>query len=158
MRVIDLATLSGAYASRLFAEQGHEVVRIEAPGGDEIRRLPPFLRDQNDLEHGAYHYFLNAGKKSVTSNLAAPEDRQIVLDLLARADLLVGNDPLPIEERLCLSANPQLVLVKIVDDAPELCAMARSGLMSLTGHPDRPPVTLGGHVPFLAVGIYAAVA
>jgi crotonobetainyl-CoA:carnitine CoA-transferase CaiB-like acyl-CoA transferase len=49
-------------------------------------------------------------------------------------------------------------VTKIVDDAPELCAVARSGLMSLTGHPDRAPVTLGGHVPHLAVGIYVAVA
>src|SRR4029453_8335348 len=70
----------------------------------------------------------------------------------------VANHPLPMEERLCLAANPQLVLAKIVDDEPELCAVARSGLMSLTGHPDPPPVALGGHVPFFAVGIYVAVA
>src|SRR4030095_6649418 len=131
MRVIDLTTLSGAYACRIFAAHGHEVIRMEAPGGDEIRRLPPFLRDQDDLEHGAYHHFLNAGKKSVTADLSAPEDRQIVLDLLARADLLVANHPLPMEERLYLAANPQLVLAKIVDDEPELCAVARSGFMSL---------------------------
>lgn len=158
MRVIDLTTLSGAYASRLFAEYGHEVIRVEPPGGDEIRRLPPFLRDQHDLEHGAYHQFLNAGKKSVTADPATSTGRKILLDLLAQADVIVVNDPLPLEEQLCLEANPQLVLTKIVDDAPELCAVARSGLLSLTGHPDRAPVTLGAHVPLLAVGIYAAVA
>ena len=63
-RVIDLAGLAGAYATRLFAEQGHEVIRIESPEGDGLRRLPPFLGDKQDLEHGAYHQFLNAGKKS----------------------------------------------------------------------------------------------
>ena len=158
MRVIDLTSLSGAYAARLFAEAGHEVVRVELPEGDEVRRLPPFLRGKQDLEHGAYHQFLNAGKKSVTLDLDEADDRRRFLDLLAQADVFIGNDSLPFDEETCLKANPKLVLTKIVDDAPELCAVARSGLMSLTGHPDRAPVTLGGHVPYLAVGIYAAVA
>ncbi len=77
-------------------------------------------------------------------------------NLLGHADVLLANTPF--DEQFCHAANPNLVLTKIVDDAPELCAVARSGLMSLTGHPDRAPVTLGGHVPHLAVGIYAAVA
>lgn len=158
MQVIDLTSLSGAYAARLFAEAGHEVVRVELPEGDEVRRLPPFLRGKQDLEHGAYHQFLNAGKKSVTLDLDEADDRTRFLDLLAQADVFVGNDPLPFDEETCLKANPKLVLTKIVDDAPELCAVARSGLMSLTGHPDRAPVTLGSHVPYLAVGVYAAVA
>ena len=158
MRVIDLTALIGAYATRLFAEAGHEVIRVETPAGDEVRRLPPFLRDKQDLEHGAYHQFLNAGKKSVTLDLDTPYDRQRFLALLGRADVLVANEPLLIDEQACREANPQLVLTKIVDDAPELCAVARSGLMSLTGHPDRAPVTLGAHVPYLAVGTYVAVA
>ena len=48
-RVVDLAGLAGAYATRLFAEQGHEVIRIESPGGDGLRRLPPFLGEKQDL-------------------------------------------------------------------------------------------------------------
>lgn len=158
MRAIDLTTMSGAYASRLFAEQGHEVIRLEPPHGDEIRRLPPFLRGNNDLEHGAYHQFLNAGKKSVSVDLETSAGQKFLHDLLAQSDAIIANDPLPVDEQLCLLANSRLVVAKIIDDASELCAVARSGLMSLTGHPDRPPVTLGGHVPFLAVGIYVAVA
>ena len=64
LRVIDLTTLTGAYAARLFAEQGHEVIRVEAPEGDEIRKLPPFLKNCEDLEHGAFHQFLNAGRST----------------------------------------------------------------------------------------------
>ena len=158
LRVIDLTALAGAYAARLFAEQGHEVIRVESPAGDELRRLSPFLQDKQDLEHGAFHQFLNAGKKSVSVDIGASTGRKILLDLLAQADVLVVNDPLPVEEQPCLAANPRLVLTKIIDDAPELGAVARSGLMSLTGHLDRAPVTLGAHVPYLAVGIYVAVA
>ena len=78
--------------------------------------------------------------------------------MLAEADILIANSPLPIADSACLAANPKLVLTKIVDDEPELCAVARSGLMSLTGHPDRAPVILGGHIPLMAVATYVAVA
>ena len=158
LRVIDLTTLSGAYAARLFAEEGHEVIRVEPSEGDELRRLAPFLKERQDLEHGAFHQFLNAGKKSVTLDLKSPEGQKSLLDLLGEADVLLANSPPPIGESACLAANPKLVLTKIVDDAPELCAVARSGLMSLTGHPDQAPVTLGGHIPLMAVATYVAVA
>jgi crotonobetainyl-CoA:carnitine CoA-transferase CaiB-like acyl-CoA transferase len=66
-RIIDLTGLTGAYATRLFAEQGHEVIRVEDPEGDSVRRLPPFLREKQDLEHGAYHQFLNAARRASRS-------------------------------------------------------------------------------------------
>src|SRR5688572_28594200 len=116
MRVIDLTSLSGAYAARLFAEAGHEVVRVEPPEGYEVRRLPQFLRGKQDLEHGAYHQFLNAGKKSVTLDLDEADDCTRFLDLLAQADVFIGNGSLPFDEETCLNANPKLVLTKIVDD------------------------------------------
>ena len=158
LRIIDLTTLTGAYAARLFAEQGHEVIRVEPPEGDELRRLTPLLREQPDLEHGAFHQFLNAGKQSLSLDLKAPQGQKDFLAVLSHADVLLANVPLPLDESLCLAANPKLVLTKIIDDAPELCAVARSGLLSLTGHPDKAPVTLGGHVPYMAVATYVAVA
>jgi crotonobetainyl-CoA:carnitine CoA-transferase CaiB-like acyl-CoA transferase len=82
--------------------------------------------------------------------------KKILHNLLGHADVLIVDAPF--DEKACLAANPKLVLTKIVDDDSEICALARSGLMSLTGHPDRAPVMLGGHVPHLAVGTYAAVA
>jgi crotonobetainyl-CoA:carnitine CoA-transferase CaiB-like acyl-CoA transferase len=157
-RVIDLSGLTGAYATRLFAEQGHEVIRIESPGGDSLRRLPPFLRENQDLEHGAYHQFLNAGKKSLALNLSSSAGQKIFLELLSQSEVLVADDSLPLEDRLLVEGNPKLVLTRIHDRELELCAVARSGLMSLTGHPGQAPAMLGAYVPSLAVGIYAAVA
>ena len=90
-RVIDLAGLAGAYATRLFAEEGHEVIRIESPEGDGLRRLPPFLGEKQDLEHGAYHQFLNAGKKSLALNLDSPAGQKIFLELLSQSDALVAD-------------------------------------------------------------------
>jgi CoA:oxalate CoA-transferase len=157
-RVIDLAALPGAYATRLFAEEGHEVIRIESAAGDSLRRLPPFLSEKQDLEHGAYHQFLNAGKKSLALNLDSPAAHKIFLELLSQSDALVSDHALPFEDRFLFEANPKLVFTKIHDQEPELCAVARSGLLSLTGQPGQAPAVLGGHVPSLAVGIYVAVA
>src|SRR5215831_19753491 len=99
-RVIDVAGLSGAYATRLFAEQGHEVIRIENPAGDSLRRLPPFLGEKQDLEHGAYHQFLNAGKKSLALNLDSPEARKSFIELLEQSDALVVDRSHPIDDSL----------------------------------------------------------
>ena len=111
LRVIDLTTLSGAYAARLFAEQGHEVIRVESPDGDEVRRLAPFLRGRQDLEHSAFHQFLNAGKKSVAIDVKSPEGQKALVDLLGTADVLLANAPLPIGEAACLAADARFSLL-----------------------------------------------
>jgi crotonobetainyl-CoA:carnitine CoA-transferase CaiB-like acyl-CoA transferase len=157
-RVIDMASHSAVYATRLLAESGHDVVRVEPPQGDELRRLGPFLGNQIDLEHGAYHQFLNAGKRSITLNLSSSSGRRVFLELVARSDVLIGSVPLPFEERELLEANRRLVLTEVFDGEPELCAFARSGLLSITGHPGKRPTLLGGHAIYAAIGLYAAVA
>src|SRR5262249_58419370 len=101
---------------------------------------------------------LNASKKSLTLNLGSPAGQKIFLELLSQSDALVADDLLPLQDRLLFEANPKLVVAKIQDQEPELCAVARSRLMSLTGHPGQPPAILGAHVPYLAVGVYVAVA
>src|SRR4029434_696055 len=78
--------------------------------------------------------------------------------LASQSDALVADDSLPLEDRFLFEANPKLVVTKIQDQEPEICAVARSRLMSLTGHPGQAPAILGAHVPPLAVGIYVAVA
>lgn len=157
-RIIDLTGLAGAYATRLFAEEGHEVIRVENPDGDPLRQLPPFLGEKQELENSAYHQFLNANKKSLALDLKSSLGQRVFLDLVRDADALVADLPLPVEEPLIFQKNPKLILTKIEDDAPEICATARSGLMFLTGQPNQAPMMLGGHVSYLAVGIYIAVA
>jgi crotonobetainyl-CoA:carnitine CoA-transferase CaiB-like acyl-CoA transferase len=110
------------------------------------------------VENGAYHQFLNAGKRSVTLNIDAAAGRQVLLDLVGKCDAVIAGLPLPVEEALLLAARPGLVLVKVEDPEPELCAFARSGLLALTGHPGERPVLLGGHVIYAATGLYVAVA
>jgi len=110
------------------------------------------------LESAAYHQFLNAGKRSMTLDLQSSSGGKLFLDMLKKADALVINTPFPVEEKELMEVKPNLVLTKVVEEDPELCAFARSGLLSLTGHPDRQPVLLGGHLIYLAAGLYVAVA
>ncbi|HTN72668.1 MAG TPA: CoA transferase, partial [Methylomirabilota bacterium] len=114
-RVLDITGLAGAYATRLFAEQGHEVIRIESPEGNSLRRLPPFLADKQDLEHGAYHQFLDASKKSFALNLDSSSGQKLFLELASQSDVLVTDGFLPVGDRLLFAANPKLVVTKIQD-------------------------------------------
>jgi len=157
-RIIEVTGLSGAYSTRLLAEAGHDVIRVEPPQGDNVRRLGPFLGNEPNLESAAYHQFLNAGKRSMTLDLQSSSGGKLFLDMLKKADALVINTPFPVEEKELMEVKPNLVLTKVVEEDPELCAFARSGLLSLTGHPDRQPVLLGGHLIYLAAGLYVAVA
>ncbi len=157
-RIIDLTDHPGVYATRLLAETGNEVIRVESAEGDSLRRLGPFMGEKPGLENGAFHQFLNAGKKSLSMKLQTPAARKVVLNLIGSAEVVVASTPLPFDEEELLEANPRLVLVKVVNDQPELCEFARSGLLTLTGHPDRRPVLLGGHVVYAATGLYVAVA
>ncbi len=157
-RILDLTTHAAVYATRLLAEAGHDVIRVEPPQGDALRRLPPCLGDAPDLEHGAYHQFFNAGKRSFALDLSAAEGRALLLALCRTADAIVGSLPLPVEEATLLAASPRLVMVTVEDPDPELCAYARSGLLSLTGPPDGEPALLGGHAVYAATGLYTAVA
>lgn len=157
-RIVDLTAHPAIYATRLFVEEGHEVIRVEPRGGDEIRRLSPFLSDREDLEHGAYHQFLNAGKKSVTLDTHTPDAQRILLQLCASADVVIASAPLPVDEAAISEPNPRLVLTIATDGSPEICAYARSGLLSITGHPGQRPVLMGGHVAYSATGAFVAVA
>jgi CoA:oxalate CoA-transferase len=157
-RIIELTDLSGAYASRLFVESGHEVIRVEWHNRDSLRCREPLLGGGNNGESSAYHHFLNAGKKSLGLDLDSNAGREIFLRLVAQADVLIANTPLAIEDAALIAANDKLVYTKIENEEPDICAMARSGLMSLTGQPDQSPMVLGGDIAALATGIYVAVA
>ncbi|MBI4529075.1 MAG: CoA transferase [Deltaproteobacteria bacterium] len=156
--IIDMTGHSAAYAARLLAEAGHEVVRVESRTGDILRRLGPHPDGRLDLEHGPYHLFLNMGKKSLTLDVKSPAGQQIFLKLVGKADALVANDPFPLEEMLLREANSRLVLTLVEDAPPEICAYARSGLMSITGLPSQTPVIAGGHVIYAITGLYTAIA
>lgn len=156
LKVVELGTLiAGPFASRILAEFGAEVIKIEAPdGGDPLRKWRLLY------EGTSLWWFVQArNKKSVTLNLKHPDGLEVLRRLLADADVLVENfrpgvlDKLGLPEATLRELNPSLVIVRLsgfgqtgpMAEQPGFGAIGESmgGLRYITGFPDRPPVKVG---------------
>ncbi len=156
VRVLELGTLiAGPFASRILAEFGAEVIKVESPdGGDPLRQWRKLYEGTS-----LWWYVQARNKKSVTVNLKHPEGVKIVRELAARSDIVVENFRPGVLDRLglgwdALSAeNPGLVMVRLsgfgqtgpMADQPGFGAIGESmgGLRYVTGFGDRPPVKTG---------------
>ena len=156
LKVIELGTLiAGPFASRICAEFGAEVIKVESPdGGDPLRKWRKLY------EGTSLWWFVQArNKQSLTLNLKHPDGREILKRLLAEADILIENFRPGVLEKLGLGwdvlheLNPKLVMVRLsgfgqtgpMKDQPGFGAVGESmgGLRYITGFDDRPPVRTG---------------
>lgn len=156
VKVVELGTLiAGPFCSRILAEFGAEVVKIEAPGeGDPLRKWRKMYGDTS------LWWFVQArNKQSVTVNLKHPDGAEIVRRLVAEADIVVENfrpgvlDKLGLGWEALSAINPGLVMVRLsgfgqtgpMAKQPGFGAIGESmgGLRYVTGFPDRPPVKTG---------------
>lgn len=177
IRILDLSQgVAAPYATKLFADYGAEVTKIERPGrGDVSRRLGPFPGDQPHHERSGMFLELNTGKRSVTLNLKTRSGRAILLRLAEQADLAVESFRPGTLERLGIGdaelreVNPGLSLVRVSNfgqdgpyrdfEADDLLAYAMGGVLSVTAMEGREPVKIGLYAPFfLAGGVIAAFA
>jgi crotonobetainyl-CoA:carnitine CoA-transferase CaiB-like acyl-CoA transferase len=172
IRVIDASrVLAGPFATMLLADLGAEVIKVEPPDGDESRAWgPPWWGDPAD-RRSAYFASVNRNKRSVVLDLRTDAGRATLDRLLATADLLFHNYRPSTAARLGLQADalqarhPRLVVATVTgftgDDADrpayDLLAQAVSGLMSITGEPDGPPMKVGVAVVDLLAGLECAV-
>jgi alpha-methylacyl-CoA racemase len=165
MRVLDLTRLlPGAFCTMLLADMGADVVKVEDPvGGDYMRWTPPLIDGQSTLFNA-----LNRNKRSLTLNLKSDAGRDLLLNLVEHAAVLVeGNRP-GVMERLGLgwevlrAHNPKLVMCSITgygQDGPfasraghDINYMATAGALGLNGGPDSPPVPLSVQVADIGGG------
>ena len=157
VRVIDLTHhIAGPYATKLLADFGADVVKIERPGGDPARRLPPFHHDDPHPDRSLPFLYLNTNKRSITLNLKSEEGRGILLELLKDADAVVENFAPRVMPSLGLDAdtlrelNPSLVVASVSNfgqtgpwrdyRATEIVSYALGGLMYIFGAYDREPL------------------
>jgi crotonobetainyl-CoA:carnitine CoA-transferase CaiB-like acyl-CoA transferase len=91
VKVLDLTWhIAGPYCTKLLADYGADVVKIERPGlGDPCRRMGPFPQDQPDTEKSGLFLHLNTNKKGITLNLKSETGKEIFLRLLQDADIVV---------------------------------------------------------------------
>jgi len=169
-RIVDVtSSLAGPTATQLLAALGADVVKVEPLGGDHARAWgPPFLGDE-----GAMFLASNAGKRSLAVELGSDRGREIVLRLTDRADVFVQSLRPGAAERHGLGAeelrsrNERLVYCSIgafgshgpLSDQPgyDPLLQAASGIMSVTGEAERPPVRVGVSLIDLGTGVWAAL-
>jgi crotonobetainyl-CoA:carnitine CoA-transferase CaiB-like acyl-CoA transferase len=177
--VVDLSrALAGPHATMMFGDLGARVIKVEVPGtGDDTRGWgPPFTQPADAIDGSGTEstYFLSANrnKESVALNLKAEDDRQLLLDLVRRADVLVENFRTGVLDRLGLGfarlheLNPRLVILSITGfghDGPEggragydQIAQGEAGLMSITGSGPDDPQKVGTPIADLLAGMYGA--
>lgn len=168
--MLELGSLiAGPFCTRILAEFGAEVIKIEAPnGGDPLRNWRKLYGDTS------LWWFVQArNKRSVTANLKHPEGRALVAELAAQADIVVENFRPGLLERFDLgwdrlsAANPGLVMVRLSGfgqsgpyrEQPGFGAVGESmgGLRHITGFPDRPPVRTGISIGDSIAALWAAI-
>jgi crotonobetainyl-CoA:carnitine CoA-transferase CaiB-like acyl-CoA transferase len=176
IRVVDLTHfIAGPYATKLLADYGAEVIKIEPPWGEGGRKLGQFRNNDGHLsDRGGLFAFLNTNKLGITLNLTERAGRDALLKLLADADLMVENFApgtlaklgLPVEE--VLLRFPRLSLISISNfgqDGPDrdgilndLTLFARGGWTYPVGEKDREPLTPPGSLAQYMGGLYGAIA
>jgi CoA:oxalate CoA-transferase len=166
--VVDFSrVLAGPFATMMLADLGARVIKVEKPGtGDDSRTYGPFV-DERSL----YFARVNRGKESIALSLKDPADLGVARALVARADVVVENFRPGVMARLglgpedCLALNPGLVYCSISGfghsgpwssrPAYDAVVQGMSGIMSITGSADGPPIKPGSPVADLSAGLYA---
>ena len=170
LKVLELGTLiAGPFCSRIFAEFGAQVIKVESPdGGDPLRQWRK-LHDGTSL----WWYLQARNKKSVTVNMREPEGQEIVRQLAAGADILIENfRPGALEkwglgwDRLS-QLNPGLVMVRLSGYGQTgpyrsragfgAIGEAMGGLRYVTGYPDRAPVRVGISLGDAVASLYGVI-
>jgi crotonobetainyl-CoA:carnitine CoA-transferase CaiB-like acyl-CoA transferase len=175
VRVLDLTEgYAGPYSTRLLADHGAEVIKVEPPSGDVSRQLGPFGSGADPLECSGTFLHLNRNKRGIVLDLDTADGRRIVGELAATADIVVESfrpgtlAALGLDPAELLARHPALVLCSITPfgqdgayrdyDMTELVAYAMGGPMNATGTVDREPVKLVGNVVQMQAGNVACTA
>ncbi|MGP1357491.1 CaiB/BaiF CoA transferase family protein [Roseicyclus sp.] len=172
VRVLELARiLAGPWAGQTLADLGAEVIKVEAPEGDDTRRWgPPFVEREGDRS-AAYFHACNRGKKSVIADFRTAEGRARVRDLAKGADVLIENFKLGglakygLDYESLKAINPGLIYCSITgfgQTGPyahragyDYIIQGMSGLMSVTGAPEGQPQKVGVAVTDILTGLYS---
>ncbi|MBI3757101.1 MAG: CoA transferase [Deltaproteobacteria bacterium] len=167
VRVLDLTqVMAGPFCAMLLGDQGADVIKIEPPEGDATRRMGKSFGKES-----VCFWAMNRNKRAMTLNLKDPRAQEIVRTLAARTDILVENYRPGVMKAFGLgydqlhAINPRLIYASISGFGAtgpyaqrggfDLVAQGMSGIMSITGEVDRPPVKCGIPVTDLGAGLLA---
>ena len=174
LKVLDLSRiLAGPWIGQTLADMGADVVKIEAPAGDDTRNWgPPFIERETG-KTAAYYFACNRGKRSIVANLKDPSELAKVQELAAQADVIIQNykkgglDKFALDYASVAATNPGIVYASITgfgQDGPrasqpgyDLLIQGMSGIMDITGPEDREPQKMGVAFADLFTGVYGVI-
>jgi CoA:oxalate CoA-transferase len=168
LRVLDFTrVLAGPFCTALLGDLGAEVIKVEPPLGDDYRYIGPFIDGESVLFQA-----VNRGKRSVVLDFSRLEDRQAAVQLAAASDIVVENfrpgvaDKLGIGWETLSAVNPALIYASISGfgqsgpnagrPAYDIIIQATSGIMAVTGEPDRDPTLIGESIADVAAGLFGS--
>jgi crotonobetainyl-CoA:carnitine CoA-transferase CaiB-like acyl-CoA transferase len=173
VRVLDLAGPSGQYCTKLLADLGADVIKVEPPGGDPTRCHGPFYHDEPHCEKSVYFFHFNTSKRSISLDIENPDGREILKRLVEKSDILVETFAPGYLAEMGLGyedlkkINPRLIQVSITGfgqtgpykdyESSDLVGMATCGLLYTVGFPEDPPTTLGAQQAYHMASTNAAI-
>jgi CoA:oxalate CoA-transferase len=154
-RVLDLSSSMGAFCGKLLRDLGMDVIKVEPREGDATRREAPFAKGHTDREGSLRFAYLNAGKRSITLNIAAESGRKLLLDLVACSDIVLEDfapgylSARDLGYEVLLERQNKLILVSLTGfgqdgpyaqfKTPDIVGNAMGGLLYISGDPQMTP-------------------
>ncbi len=173
-RALDITDEKGFLCGQVLGSLGVDVIKIEPPGGDPVRKLGPFYHDIPDPKKSLYWFAYNLNKRGITLNIETADGRELLKRLSKSADFVVESFPPGYMDELGLGyptlseINPRIIVTSITPfgqtgpykdyKASDIVGMAMGGLMYIAGDPDRPPVRISFPQAYLNAGLAAAIA
>ena len=173
VRVLDFTQVfAGPFGSYQLALLGADVIKIERPGGEDMRR-GPINKDWSARNMSTAWMAINSNKRNLALDLTKPKSIEIVRRLAVKADVVMENfrpgimDRMGIGYEVLSGLNPKLIYCAVSGfghtgpyaprPAYDMVVQAMGGVMSLTGHPNAPPTRVGTSMGDLDAGLFAVI-
>ncbi|MFC2068776.1 CaiB/BaiF CoA transferase family protein [Chloroflexota bacterium] len=173
-RVLDLTNEKGMFAGKILADMGADVIKVERPGGDPVRKIGPFYKDIPHPEKSLFWFAYNNDKRGITLDIESTQGRDIFKELIKTADVIIESFPvgylntIGLDYPVLSQINEQLIMASISPfgqsgpyqnyKGEDIVVLAMGGLMQVTGDEDRAPLQVGSPQVYLASGLDAVEA
>ncbi len=173
-RVLDLTDENGSLCSKILADLGADVIKIEKPGGAKSRDLGPFFQSKDGQTVSLRWFAYELNKRGITLDIGTRDGQQIFSNLVLKADCVIESFPVGYMDELGLgytalsNINPRLIMTSISPfgqtgpyshyKASDIVLMAMGGFMYITGNPEKPPLRVSVPQAYLLASAHAASA
>ena len=173
LEVLDLADEKASFCSKLLADLGAKVIKVERPGGDASRWIGPFRENIPHPEKSLSFWYNNTNKLGITLNLEVREGQRLFRQLASKADVIIETfspgylEKLGLDYQNLSEVNPRLILVSVTSfgqtgpyrqyKSCDIIASAMGGQMHVCGAPDTPPLKPYGEQSYYVASLFAAI-